>query len=148
VEIRKVCRVIKRASIPKGRHLVRSTWIFGIKRSGLCKARLVACGYSQIPEVDFTESFALVINDVSWRILIISMLVQKLEAKIIDVYTAFLYGDLYEDIYIKCSEVHGEDEALHLIHAIYGLVQVARQYYLKFIENLRKMGFSGGYPDS
>jgi hypothetical protein len=63
-----------------------------------------------------------VINDVSWCILIIAMLIWKLEAKIIDLLTAFLYGDLEEDIYMKCPKVHGEDEALHLLHAIYGLV--------------------------
>jgi len=97
--------------------------------------------------VDFTESYAPVINDVSWRILIIAMLVWKLEAKIIDVSTAFLYGDLEEDIYMKCNEVHGKDEVLHLLHAIYGLVQSARQYYLKFTKKLRKLGFVGGYPD-
>ena len=38
------------------------------------KFRLVACGYSQISGVDFTESYAPVINDVCWRILIIAML--------------------------------------------------------------------------
>jgi len=84
---------------------VKSKWIFDIKRSGLFKVRLVACGYSQIPGVDFTESYAPVINDVSWRILIIAMLVQKLEAKICDVSTAFSYGDLEEDIYIYIYEV-------------------------------------------
>ena len=147
VDVRKVWRVVKRASIPKGRRLVKSKWIFDIKRNGLFKVRLVACGYSQIPGVDFTESYAPVINDVCWRILIIAMLVQKLEAKIIDVSTAFLHGDLDEDIYMLCKEVHGEDEALLLLHAIYGLVQAARRFYLKFKEKLRKIGFEGGYPD-
>lgn len=147
VEVRKVWRVIDRASIPKGRRLVNSKWVFDLKRSGLFKVRLVACGYSQIPGVDFTESYAPVINNVSWRILIIAMLLWRLEAKIIDVSTAFLYGDLEEDIYMKCHEVHGKDEALHLKHSIYGLVQSARQYYLKFTRKLRNLGFAGGYPD-
>ena len=147
VEVRKVWRVIDRASIPKGRRLVKSKWVFDLKRSGLFKVRLVACGYSQIPGVDFTESYAPVINDVSWRILIIAMLLWRLEAKIIDVSTTFLYGDLEEDIYMKCHEVHGKDEALHLKHSIYGLVQSARQYYLKFTRKLRNLGFAGGYPD-
>ena len=127
--------------------MLKSKWIFDIKRSGLFKVKLVACGYSQIPGVDFTESYAPVINDVSWCIFIIAMLVQKLEVKIIDVSTAFLYVDLEEDIYMKCEEVHGEDEALHLLHAIYGLVQAARRFYLKFIEKLKKIGCKGGYPD-
>jgi len=48
---------------------------------------------------------------------------------------------------MKCEDVHREDEALHLLHAIYGLVQAARRFYLKFIEKLKKIGFKGGYPD-
>jgi len=146
VGVRKVWRVVKRASIPEGHLLVKSKRIFDIKRSGLFKVRLVACGYSQIPGIDFTESYAPVFNDVCWRILIIAMLVQKLEAKIIDVSTAFLYGDLDENIYMFCQEVHGEEEVL-LLHAIYGFVQAARSFYLKFKEKLRKIGFQGGYPD-
>jgi len=126
VELRKIWRVIKRASIPKGRRLVKSKLVFDVKRSGLCKVRLVACGYSQIPGVDFTEFYPTVISDLSWRILMTAMLAWKFEAKIIDVSTAFLNGDLDVDIYMKCSEVHGEDETLHLIHAIYGLVKSAR----------------------
>ena len=58
------------------------------------------------------------------------MLVRKLEAKIIDISTAFLYGDLEEEIYMKCEEVHGEGEVLHLLHAIYGLMQAARSFNL------------------
>ena len=102
VEIRKVWRVIKRLSIQKGRRLIKSKWVFDIKRKRLFKVRFVACGYLQIPGVDFSESYAPVINDVSWIILIISMLVWKLDAKIIDVSTEFLYGDLEEEIYMKC----------------------------------------------
>jgi len=48
---------------------------------------------------------------------------------------------------MKCEEVHGEGEVLHLLHAIYGLVQAARSFYLKFVEKLKKIGFRGGYPD-
>lgn len=75
------------------------------------------------------------------------MLFWKLDAKIVDVSTAFLYGNLEEDIYMECHEVHEKDEALHLLHLIYGLVQSARQYYLKFVKKLRKLGFIGGFPD-
>lgn len=147
MEIRNVWRVIKRASIQRGRRLVKLKWVFNVKRTGLFKVRLIACGYSQVLGVDFTESHAPVINDVSWCILIIAMFVWKLNAKIIDVLTAFLHGDLEEDIYMECREVHEKDEALHLLHLIHGLVQSARQHYLKFVAKLRSMGFKGGYPD-
>jgi hypothetical protein len=147
VEVRKVWRRIKKEDMPLGRRCVKSKWCFDIKRTGLFKTRLVACGYSQIPGVDFTESYAPVINDVSWRILIISMLMNQYEARIVDVETAFLHGELEEEVYMTCPEVHGKDEVLHLIHAIYGLVQAARQWNKKMIDTLKELNFIGGYPD-
>ena len=147
IHVRKVWRTIKRRDIPGGRCCVKSKWVFDIKRSGTFKTRLVACGYSQIPGVDFTESYAPVINDVCWRILIVIMMVMKLDSRIIDVETAFLFGDLEEEVYMTCKEVHEEDEALLLLHAIYGLVQASRQWWIKYVEKLKKIGFEGGYPD-
>ena len=147
IHVRKVWRTIKRRDMPDGRRCVKSKWVFDIKRSGTFKTRLVACGYSQVPGVDFTESYAPVINDVCWRILIVIMMVMKLESSIIDVETAFLFGDLEEEVYMTCKEVHEEDEVLLLLHAIYGLVQASRQWWIKYVEKLRKIGFEGGYPD-
>jgi hypothetical protein len=37
--------------------------VFDIKRNGMFCARLVGCGYSQVPGVDFQESNSPVIND-------------------------------------------------------------------------------------
>jgi Reverse transcriptase (RNA-dependent DNA polymerase) len=68
------------------------------------RARLVACGYSQIPGIDFNESFAPVVNDVSFRIMLIAKLIWNLQAIIVDVETAFLHGDLKEEIYMNVPE--------------------------------------------
>ena len=75
------------------------------------------------------------------------MMVMKLDSRIIDVETAFLFGDLDEEVYMTCKEVHEEDEALFLLHAIYGLVQASRQFWIKYVKILKKIGFEGGYPD-
>jgi hypothetical protein len=50
MENHKVWKVIKRNEIPKERQCVKHKWVFEIKRNGVFRARLVACGYSQIPE--------------------------------------------------------------------------------------------------
>jgi Reverse transcriptase (RNA-dependent DNA polymerase) len=62
---------------------------------------LVACSYSQVPGINFNESFAPVTNDVSFRIMLIAKLVWGLQASIIDVETAFLHGSLSEEIYMN-----------------------------------------------
>lgn len=101
---RGVWKDIQRKDLPSGHRCIKCRWVFEVKRNGIFRPRLVACGYSQIPGVDFTDSYAPVINDVTWRILIIAKLVWNLSAKIIDVETAFLHGDLDEEIYMESPE--------------------------------------------
>jgi Reverse transcriptase (RNA-dependent DNA polymerase) len=147
---RGVWRNMKKKDIPKGRRCIKSRWVFDVKRNGIFRARLVACGYSQVPGVDFTESYAPVISDVTWRILIVIKLLLRLNAKIVDVETAFLHGDLEEEIYMEVPEGYGLDKkenCVLLVKSIYGLVQSARMYFLKFMKVLRKIGFVGGYAD-
>ena len=66
MESRRVWKGIKRRDIPSDRRLIGSRWVFRVKRNGVFRARLVALGYSQIPGVDFTDNFALVINEVTF----------------------------------------------------------------------------------
>ena len=110
----------------------------------------MACGYSQIPGVDFSESYSPVANDITIRLLLVAMILFGLSAKIVDVETAFLYGDLEEEVYMENPEGledSNDDEALLLLTTIYGLVQSARQYYKKARGILRKIGFTGGDVD-
>jgi hypothetical protein len=93
------------------------------KENGIFRARLVACGYSQIPGIDFNESFASVINDVSFRILLIAKLIWVLEAFIVDVETAFSLDEIQEEIYVNIPEGKSYDSkhCLLLTKTIYGL---------------------------
>ena len=60
--------------------------------------------------------------------------------------TAFLYGDLEEEIYMKLPEgiglflnkKFGSDDALILVQAMYGLVQAARQFFKKLRDTMVK----------
>jgi hypothetical protein len=64
----------------------------------------VACGYIQIPGIDINESFAPIIHDVSFRIMLIAKLIWNLEVPIVNVETAFLYGELQEKIFMNIPE--------------------------------------------
>jgi hypothetical protein len=110
---------------------------------------LLTCGYSQIPGVDFKENFAPVVNDVSFRIILSAKLLWDLQASIVDVETAFLHGDLQEEIYMNFPKGMSQDDdnCLLLKKTIYGLVQSSREFYNKLLSTLKSMGFTKNKSD-
>ena len=68
------------------------------------QARLIACGYSQVPGVDFSENYSPVVNDITFRILLLIVVHFGYSARIVNIKTAFLYGDLKEEIYMECPQ--------------------------------------------
>ena len=89
MESRRVWTKVKKSEMEKGRRCVKCKWVLEIKRSGIFRARLVACGYSQVAGVDFVDIFSPVANDVSFQILLIMLIMLKLHSVIFDVETAF-----------------------------------------------------------
>jgi hypothetical protein len=67
-----VWEIIKKEDIPENIRTIKCKWIFKIKRNGAFRARLVAFAFSQIPGIDFNESFAPVINNVGFQIMLIT----------------------------------------------------------------------------
>jgi hypothetical protein len=124
---------------------VKCKWIFEIKRSGIFRSRLVACGYSQVPGVDFSEFYSHVVNDVTIRILLVAEIVWKLVSRLIDVETAFLHGELAEgeEIYMECPDGMSREEweCLMLLKTIYGPVQAARAFFKRYLKVLQTCGF-------
>ena len=145
---RGVWRKIDKVKIPENRRLIGNKWVFKIKRDGTYRARLVALGYSQIPAVDYTDNFAPVAHDVSFRIALARMMVEKLDSLVMDVETAFLYGDIEEEIFMK-SPVGMEEidpgsspeDCYQLKKGLYGLCQAARQFWRKFVNTIKKEPF-------
>jgi hypothetical protein len=149
IDKKQVWEVMKKEDIPQDRRTNKCKWIFKIKRNGVFRARLVACGYSQIHGVDFNEIFAPVVNDVSCRIILSAKLLWDLQASIVDVETAFLHGNLQEEIYINVPKGMNQDDntCLLLKKTIYGLVQSARVFYNELLSTLKSMGFNENKSD-
>ena len=136
-------RKINRSERNEGRRCVKHKWVFEIKRSGRFRARLVACGYGQIPGVDFTEVYSPVVNDITFRIAMALLIYYGYDSLIFDVETAFLHGELKEVICMDCPDgmEHSEQECLLLEKSIYGLVQASNRCNQKFREVIGKMEF-------
>jgi hypothetical protein len=100
MEKRGVWEIIDEKDIPINCQCIKK-WIFKVKRNGIFRASLVACGYSQVPGIDFIAVFAPVLNDISFRIMLIAKPVWNMTCTVVDIETAFLHGDLNEEIYME-----------------------------------------------
>ena len=148
---RGVWRKTDRKKIPSNRRLIGNKWVFKIKRDGTYRARLVALGFSQIPGMDYTDNFAPVAHDVSFRIALARMMVEKLDSLVMDVEAAFLYGDIEEEILMKSPVGMKEidpgsspEDCYQLKKRIYRLCQAAKQFRRKFVDTIKKesLGFA------
>ena len=98
--------------------------------------------------MDYTDNFASLAHDVSFRIALARMMVDKLDSLVMDVETAFLYGDIEEEIFMT-SPVGMEEidpgssleDCYQLKKGIYGLCQAARQFWRKFVDTIKKERF-------
>ena len=128
--------------LPKGKKSIMCKWMLK-KKEGIVgvenaryKARLVAKGYSQIPGVDFTYVFSLVVKHSSIRALLGIVAFHDYELEQLDVKTTFLHGELEEDIYMEQLEgfkVSSKEDCVCLLkRSLYGLKQSPRQWYKRF----------------
>jgi hypothetical protein len=149
MNVRGFQKKIRKYEMPNDPPCIKSKWVFKIKRNGIFRDRLVACGYSQVPGLDFNESFDSVLNDMTLRILLIDMLVWNLKAKIVDVETEFLHGDLKEEVFMKIPEgmYAAKGYCFYLNKTTYSLVQTARQFCIELVQSFKSCAFKGSEVD-
>eukprot|EP00253_Pinus_taeda_P021660 PITA_21660 len=92
--------------LPKGRKPVRCKWVYRTKygpdgKVDKHKARLVAKGFSQVEGIDYTETFFPIAKMNSVRLVFSLAASFKWEVHQMDVKSAFLHGDLHEEIYME-----------------------------------------------
>jgi hypothetical protein len=143
-----VWTLIKKEEVPNNRKLIGCKWIFKEKRDGVHRARLVALGYSQVAGVDFTGNYSPVVNDSTFRLILLIIAKFGLKAWSMDIGTAFLNGNLQEEIFMRLPEGFEETNGkradqmcLKLKKSIYGLVQAAREWNQKFNKEIVKLGY-------
>ena len=160
IEDKEVWQFMKKKNLPAGRKIIGNRWVNVIKEDGRYRCRTVAKGFSQIPGKDHQENHAPVIHDTTFHMVLCFKLYYKLHKKQFDVETAFLYGDLEEELYMEFPEGYEEYlfekkgarfeskyYCLLLKKALYGLVQAARQWWKKITEVLNSIGFVSSKAD-
>ena len=142
--------------LPKGHKSIGCKWIFKIKYSSdgsveRYKARLVALGYLQKEGIDYTETFAPVAKMTSIRTLLALAATDDAEIHQMDVKTAFLNGDLEEEIYMNQPQgfiTKGKEKMVcRLFKTIYGLKQSPRAWYKKIDKYFESIGLKKSYAD-
>lgn len=101
--------------------------------------------------IDFTEVFAPVSKHVTLRVLLSQVAKESMHLHQLDVKTAFLNGELEEDIYMLQPpgyEQGGPRMVCHLRKALYGLRQAPRTWYTKLKSELEKIGFKASEADA
>lgn len=134
---------------PKNVKPLTCRWILRQKQDGKFKARLVARGFEQIEGIDYSETFSPVARHVSVRLILSLAASNKMKLMTFDVKTAFLHGDLKEDIFMYQPE--GFDDktgrVCKLNKSLYGLKQAPRNWNDKFSTFLKTLGFTSTDDD-
>ncbi|GJT93334.1 gag-pol polyprotein [Tanacetum coccineum] len=118
--------------------IIALKWIYKVKLDEYGdvlknKARLVAKGYRQEEGLDFEESFAPVARLEAIRIFLANAASKNMTVYQMDVKTAFLNGELKEEVYVSQPEGFVDPDRPHHVYrlkkALYGLKQAPRAWY-------------------
>ncbi|XP_075666058.1 uncharacterized protein LOC142635884 [Castanea sativa] len=113
---------------PANTNIVGSKWVYQTKylpdgSIERLKARLVAKGYTQVPGLDYTDTFSPVIKATTIRVVLSLAVTNQWPLRQLDVKNAFLNGHLTEQ------------------KALYGLKQAPRAWFQRFSSFLIHLGF-------
>ena len=136
--------------LPKGVKPIGLKWVFKIKRNAdgsviKYKARLVAKGYVQKHGIDYDEVFAPVARVETIRLVIALAASSSWEIHHLDVKTAFLHGELKEEVFVQQPEgfvIAGQEGKVYKLRkALYGLKQAPRAWNAKLNKILVGLNF-------
>ncbi|RXN12697.1 Retrovirus-related Pol poly from transposon TNT 1-94 [Labeo rohita] len=117
-------------TLPEGKNAVGGRWVYTIKENPdeiIYKARYVAKGYSQVPGIDYNETFSPTADMTSVRVLMQLAAQYDLELHQMDVKTAYLHAPIDCEMYMEQPEGFevklktGEKLVCKLNKSLYGL---------------------------
>jgi hypothetical protein len=137
--------------LPKGKKSIGVKWVYKVKVNPKgevvkYKARLVVRGFLQRQGIDYEEVFAPVARLETVRLVVAHASMQGWNLHQLDVKSAFLNGELEEEVYIDQPQGFvkkgSEDKVLRLRKALYGLKQAPRAWNKRIDKALINMKFN------
>ncbi|KAH9751421.1 hypothetical protein KPL71_014290 [Citrus sinensis] len=141
---------------PHDANVIGSKWVYKTKyrEDGTIdrlKARLVAKGYTQVPGIDFDETFSPVIKPTTIRLVLALATSSKWLIKQLDVRNAFPHGQLKEIAYMEqppgFTDQNLPDHVCLLHKSLYGLKQAPRAWFECLSLALLELGFTSCKTD-
>jgi transposase InsO family protein len=142
--------------LPDGFDVMGGKWVFRTKRGPdgtiiKYKARWVAQGFTQKYGIDYNETFAPVARFDSIRAILSLVAHHDWELHQMDVRTAYLHGELEEEIYMKqptgFTKPGTEGMVCRLNKSLYGLRQAGRVWNKRIDVELKALGFAPIHAD-
>jgi hypothetical protein len=139
--------LVPKTSMPQLKKPVKCKWVYKLKllpNGGIerFKARLCAKGYTQKLNVDYFDNYAPVVDIMTFFYMFAYGIANNMCILQVDVKTAFLYGDLEEEIYMNQPEGFikpgDEDKVCLLKQSLYGLKQAPLCWNKKLNEHFTK----------
>jgi len=116
-----------------------------MKLDGHKKVHLVAKGFSQVEGLDFDQVFSPVVHFETVHLMLVLAALENWDIRGLDVWSAYLYGKLNEEIYMEQPEgfaVPGQEcKVLCLWHALYDLKQAGLAWWHTLDESLKELSF-------
>ena len=132
---------------PKNKNVIGTKWVFRNKLNEeghvtRNKARLVCKGYAQVEGIDFEDNFSPVARMEAIRMILAYACSKEIKVYQMDVKSAFLNGELEEEVYIEQPEgfqmLDKKGYVCRLKKALYGLKQAHRAWYARLDKYLQK----------
>lgn len=140
----------------KGINIINCKWVYKIKRKtdgslDRYKARLVAKSFKQRYDIDYEDTFSLVVKAATIRTILSIAVSRGWSLRQLDVQNAFLHGVL-EEVYMRqppgYEQTNYPNYVCKLNKALYGLKQAPRAWYARLSTKLHELGFISSKSDT
>jgi hypothetical protein len=140
--------------LPEDRKVIGSRWVFIVKRNAdgsidKYKARLVAQGFTQMPGVDYDQTFSPATRLATLRVVLVKAALNGEYIETIDISNAYLNGEIEKEYEVYMRQPpgfeqrgpNGEKWVCRLRKGLYGLKQSGRLWNQKLTGELERIGF-------